>query len=184
MDPVSVSYANISFANIASSLVSIEKLITGAAYLMGISFAIKAIYSMKKLAEAKSQMSDHGSVKEPAIYLLVAGMLLYFPTGFAVMMESTFGYSQVLAYAPIDTGSSTLNSLFGTGSPFGSTLALFIQVIGLVAFIRGWILIARAASTGQPPGGTGQGLTHVFGGILAMNIVGTLLIVNNTLFGV
>jgi len=183
MYDVSGTFANISFTNIINSLVSIEKLATGTAYLIGISFAIKALYSMKKLAEAKSQSQDHATMKEPAIYFLVSAMCLYFPTGFAVLMNTTFGYSQVLAYAPITTGSSTLNSLFSQDNAFGYALALFIQVVGVIAFIRGWILIARSASSGQPPGGTGQGLTHVFGGILAMNIMGTIQIINNTVFG-
>ena len=54
---------------------------------------------------------------------------------------------------------------------------------GECAFIHGWILIARAASQGQPPGGTGKGLMHVFGGILAMNIVRTLDVIHNTFYG-
>ena len=76
-----------------------------------------------------------------------------------------------------------LDSLFGSGSALGSSLALLIQVIGVFAFVKGWVMIARSASQGQPPGGTGKGLMHVFGGILAMNIVATLQVVNNTIFG-
>ncbi len=184
MDKSTIVFANISFANIISSLLSIEKLIVGAAYLMGISFGIKALFSLKKLAEAKSQMADHGSIKEPLIYLLVAAMFLYFPTGFAVLMQTTFGYTNVLTYVPVTSGSSSLQSLFGDNSAFGYTLSVLIQVVGAIAFVRGWVLIARSAAQGQPPGGTGTGLVHVFGGILAMNIVGTLQIVNNTIFGV
>ncbi len=99
---------SISLENITSSLISFERLITAGAYLMGISFAVKAIYSMKTLAEQKSQMSQHGNVKEPAIYFLVAAMLIYFPTGFEMLMRTTFGYSQVLAYADVDSGSQHL----------------------------------------------------------------------------
>lgn len=183
MDQNAIVFANISFTNIINSLLSVQKLITGGAYLMGISFAIKALYSMRKLAESKAQMSDHGSMKEPLIYFLVAGMLLYLPTGFKILMNTTFGYSEVLAYAPVTSDSSTLMYLFGDNSVFGEALSLLIQVVGLIAFVRGWVLIARAASSGQPPGGTGQGLVHVFGGILALNIVGTIQIVNNTIFG-
>ena len=184
MADVSGVFATISFENINASLVSIQRMVTAASYIIGISFGVKALYSMKKLAQEKAQMSDHGSVKEPLMYFLVAGMCIYLPSAVEVIMNSTFGYSQVLAYAPIDSGSSTLNTLFGAGSVFGYTLTLFIQVVGVVAFIRGWMLIARSASSGQPPGGTGTGLMHVFGGILAMNIVGTLQVINNTIFGV
>ena len=176
---------NLSLTTITSSLLSVEQLITGGAYLMGLSFAVKAIYSMKTLAESKSQMQQHGSLKEPLFYMLAAALLIYFPTGMQVILNTTFGEgSTILAYAPIDSGISALNSLFGQSSTFGAVIALVIQVVGVIAFIRGWVLIARSASQGQPPGGTGKGLAHVFGGILAMNIVGTLQVVNNTLFGV
>ena len=176
--------ANLSLTNIISSLLSIEKLVTGTAYLIGISFVIKALYSLKSYGEAKSQMSNHGSMKEPAVYMFVGGMFIYFPTGFEVLMNTTFGYSQVLAYAPISSNNTIINTLFGQGSPFGYTLALIVQVVGVIAFVRGWILIARSASQGQPPGGVGQGLMHVSGGILAMNIIGTIRVIYNTLFGV
>lgn len=170
-------------ANLAESLLSIQELVTGAAYLMGISFAIKALYSLRVYGESKTQMSSHSSIKEPLVYLFVAAMLIYFPTGFEVLMNTSFGYSEVLAYAPIDSGSPLLSSLFGADSAVGQYLALLIQVVGLFAFVRGWIMIARSAAQGQPPGGTGKGLMHVFGGILAMNIIGTLQMINNTLYG-
>jgi intracellular multiplication protein IcmC len=98
-------------------------------------------------------------------------------------MQSTFGYNNVLQYASVKSNNATLDTLFGTGSVVGRPLTMIIQVIGLIAFVRGWVLIARSASQGQPPGGTGKGFMHVFGGILAINIVGTLEMINNTLYG-
>ncbi|MCX7118034.1 MAG: type IV secretion protein IcmC [Legionellales bacterium] len=168
--------------NIAQNLQSVDRLITGAAYLMGLAFGVKAMMTLKELGESKTMMSGHKSLKEPLLYFLVAAMLIYLPTGFEVFMNTTFGYSSVLSYAPIDSNSSALDILFGQGSMVGSSLAIIIQTIGLVAFVRGWILISRSANQGQP-GGTGKGLVHIFGGILAMNIVGTLQIINNTLYG-
>lgn len=176
------SQANI-LANIASTIPSIQRLLTGAAYLIGIAFAFKAIYSLKVYGEARTMMSSNSSIKEPVVYLIVGAIFIYLPTAFQIFMNTTFGYSNILEYAPVGSKNSTINSLFGAGSVVGRPLTLIIQTIGLVAFIRGWVLIARAASHGQPPGGTGKGLVHVFGGILAMNIVGTLQIINNTLYG-
>jgi intracellular multiplication protein IcmC len=83
----------------------------------------------------------------------------------------------------VNSSNETINSLFGSGSLVGAPLTMIIRVIGLIAFVRGWVLIARSASQGQPPGGTGKGLIHVFGGILAINIVGTLNMINTTLYG-
>ena len=169
--------------NLAGSLESVERLVTGAAYLIGLSFALKALYSLRIYGESKSQMSSHSSIKEPLVYLFVAAIFIYFPTGFEILMMTTFGYSDVLAYAPLNSGSPLLSSLFGSDSAVGQYLALLIQVIGVFAFVKGWIMVARSAAQGQPPGGTGKGLMHVFGGILAMNIVGTLQVINNTLYG-
>ncbi|STX28153.1 IcmC (DotE) [Legionella beliardensis] len=169
--------------NIAQSLLPVERLITGAAYVIGISFAFKAIYTLKSYGEARTMMSSHASLKEPLAYLFVAGIFIYFPTGLAILLNTTFGSSNILQYASVSSQNPTLNTLFGGDSMVGQSLALVIQVIGVIAFVRGWVLIARSSSQGQSPGGLGKGMVHVFGGILAMNIVLTLEIINNTLYG-
>lgn len=163
--------------NIAQSLLPVQKLITGGAYLIGIFFAMKALVSLKSHGEMRGGGSS--SLKEPLLYFIVSGMLIYFPTGFEVLMNTTFGYSNVLAYSE----GSAMNAWLGGDSELGSALTVIIQTIGLYAFVRGWILITKSSSTGQPPNGTGKGLTHVFGGILAINIVGTIEMINNTLMG-
>ncbi len=169
--------------NIAKSLAPVEKMLTGAAYLIGLAFAFKAIYCLKAYGEARTMMASNSSIKEPVVYLAVSAIFIYFPTAFSIFMNTTFGYGNVLAYAPISSTNSSIDTLFGPDSAVGRSLAMLIQTIGIIAFIRGWVLIARAASQGQHPGGTGKGLMHVVGGILAMNIVGTLQIINNTLYG-
>lgn len=169
--------------NLANSLAPVERLLTGAAYLMGILFFMKGIYTLKNYGESRTAMSQGGNLKEPIVYMFVGAALLYFPTTFKIFMVTSFGYENVLQYAQINSTNKAINTLFGAGSAVGRPLSLLIQVIGLVAFIRGWVLVARASSQGQQPGGTGKGIVHVFGGILAMNIVGTLEIINNTLYG-
>ena len=169
--------------NIANSLIPVQRLITGGAYVMGCAFLFKAIYTLKTYGEARTMMSSNASVKEPIVYLMVGAIFIYFPTAFSVLMQSTFGYQNVLQYAPINSNNAALDTLFGSGSVVGRPLSILIQVIGLIAFVRGWVMIARSASQGQPPGGTGKGLVHVFGGILAINIVGTINMINNTLYG-
>lgn len=177
-----VSQADV-LINLASSLVPVQRLITGTAYLIGIFFALKAFYTLKTFGEQRSMMSQQSNIKEPILYLIVSAGLIYLPTSFQIFMNTTFGYNSILAYAAVNSGSSTIVSWFGASNPAGAALTLMIQTIGLVAFIRGWILLANSAAHGQPPGGTGKGLTHIIGGILAMNIVGTLQIIDNTLYG-
>jgi intracellular multiplication protein IcmC len=177
-----VSQANI-LNNIANNLIPVQRLITGAAYLMGCAFLFKAIYSLKMYGESRTMMSSNTSLKEPIWYLMIGALLIYFPSGFEMLMQSTFGYENVLQYASVSSGNPTIDVLFGSGSVVGRPLTIIIQVIGLVAFVRGWVLIARSSGQGQQPGGTGKGIIHVFGGILAINIVGTVQMLNNTLYG-
>ncbi|AMP88603.1 type IVB secretion system protein IcmC/DotE [Legionella pneumophila] len=178
-----VSQANI-LANVANQLEPVQRLITGGAYLIGCAFIFKAIYSLKVYGEARTMMSSNTSIKEPVMYLLVGALLIYFPSLVSSVLQTTFGYSSPLAYSGgVSSGSDTITALFGSGSLVGRPLVMIIRVIGLIAFVRGWVLIARSASQGQPPGGTGKGLIHVFGGILAINIVGTIDMINNTLYG-
>ncbi|MDF1826798.1 MAG: type IV secretion protein IcmC [Legionellaceae bacterium] len=165
--------------NIAKSLIPVQQLITGAAYVVGIAFALKALYSLKIYGEAKTMQSSSTSIKEPLFNMMIAGFLIFFPTGFELMMNTTFGYSNVLAYSD----SSLTQSFFGGNSQLGQAVVIIFQTIGLYAFTRGWVLISRAAGQGQQPGGTGKGLMHIFGGILAVNIVGTVEVIKNTLFG-
>jgi intracellular multiplication protein IcmC len=165
--------------NIAQSLLPVQKLITGGAYLIGIAFSVKALLVLKSHGESKASMSSSSSLKEPLLYFIVSAVFIYFPTGFEMLMNTTFGYSTVLSYST----ETAMAAWLGTNSELGAALTVIVQTIGLYAFVRGWIMIVKSSSTGQPPNGTGKGLTHVFGGILAINIVGTIEMINNTLMG-
>jgi len=170
--------------NLAANLMPVQRLVSGAAYVLGLGFFIKAVISLKSLGESRAMMSGGGhSMKEPLVYFLVASVFIYLPTAISTVLTTTFGSSSILQYASINSQNGSLSSLFGPDSNVGQSLSIIIQTIGLVAFVRGWILIARSASQGQQPGGVGKGLVHIFGGILAMNIVLTLQIIDNTLYG-
>ena len=58
--------------NIAKSLGPVQRMLTGVAYLLGLSFAFKAIYSLKVYGEARTMMSSNASLKEPILYLVVS----------------------------------------------------------------------------------------------------------------
>ncbi len=168
--------ANADWLNhLAGSINQVYTMVTAAAYVIGISFAFKALYSLKVYGELRTMMSSNASVKEPLTYLIVAAVFIYLPTGLSIILNSTFGQSNVLAY-------SELPSAFDLSETNGGfALLKLLQLIGVMAFVRGWVLLARSAGQGSQPGGFGKGLMHVFGGVLLMNIVGTIRVVYNTL---
>lgn len=161
--------------NLAQSVDQVYKMVTGAAYLMGIAFAFKALYSLKVYGELRTMMASNTSLKEPLTYLLVAAAFIYLPTGVDILMLSTFDTTNFMSYSQLPQG---LNLTATNG---GIALLRILTVIGAVSFIRGWVLMARSQGQGSQPGTLGKGLTHVFGGVLLMNIVGTINVVSNTL---
>ena len=167
--------------NLAQSLIPVENMLTGAAYIIGIYFAIKALLVLKANTESRSQAG--GGFTEPLMYFFVSVMLIYLPSSFSMVMDTTFGYSNVLQYAPNDSQMPLISSVFGQNNPMGNALTIIIQVVGLISYIRGWIILAKAGGAGQQPGNVGKGFTHVIAGVFAMNIIGTLQVINNTLYG-
>ena len=169
--------------NIASNVMSVQTLISGFAYFLGILFVAKALMTLKEHGEQRTMMSQKNSMKEPLIYFVAGGMLLFAPTAFKAVMETLYGTNaSIIAYGPLTKG-SPLADVFYANSSAGASLVKIVQTIGLVAFVRGWVLIARAGSQGQAPGGMGKGFIHVIGGVLAINIVGTIDMINNTIYG-
>lgn len=164
--------------NLGSSLDDIERLLTASAYLLGLFFAFKAIYAIKIYGESRTMMSSNTSLKEPILNFCVAAGLLYFPSMVDVLLMTTFGTTNILSY---DDLNSNISSYF-TVANGGKTLVQFLQIIGIIAFIRGWMILAKSASHGQQPGGMGKGIIHICGGVLLINIVETLNIFYNTLF--
>ncbi|MCX7116087.1 MAG: type IV secretion protein IcmC [Gammaproteobacteria bacterium] len=169
--------------NLANNLGPVQTLLRAVCYILGLAFAFKALYSLKAYGEGKTMTSTTTNMKEPLTYLFVSAVLLFLPSALGIMINSTFGSSSILAYSSSSSNNPAMSALFG-GSKAGRAISTIIQTIGYIAFIRGWMMVAKSASQGgQQAGSTGKGLMHVFGGILAINIVSTMEIVNNTLYG-
>ncbi len=176
-------YVNI-FQNLKPSLVQVQRLITAVAYVMGVNYLIKGVMALKHAGEQRSHMSQQHSMKEPVLYLMVGAMLLYLPSAISVFLTSLFGSDDILQYNQLKSSNPLINTMLGSAGVFGEDMILFVQIIGLIAFVRGWMLIAKGATQGgHQQGGMGKGLMHLVGGILAINIVQTLNVINNTLFG-
>jgi intracellular multiplication protein IcmC len=159
------------------SLPGLFNLAVGGAYVMGIAFALKGLYDLKIYGESRTMMSGNTNIKGPLFSLFVAAMLIFSPSAFTMVMETTFGYSSVLAYNQFPTSSG--QSL----TPSEIVILQIIQVIGAYAFVRGWVLLARSSSSQGAHGLFGRGLAHVVGGVFAINIVGTCNVIAAT-FGI
>ena len=102
--------------------------------------------------------------------VIIGALLFTVGTSVDTIMATTFGDSSVWGSSGVV---SAIASDFGGNTAHfqqAVTAALhFFQMVGMIAFIRGW-LILRDAVEGQGQKTVAQGLTHIFGGVLAMNI--------------
>jgi len=111
-----------------------------------------------------------------AVLLSIAGMI-------PVMLSTIFGSEDVKDF------SSIINWSKITGGSVDTTKAdltikailMFIQIVGAIAFIRGWLIIKNAVE-GTSQNTVPQGFTHVIGGTMALNI-GQMLVIFDKTFG-
>lgn len=142
-------------------------------YVLGIFFIAIAILKLKQYGQMTVMMATHAALGPSLAYLFVGIGLLFLPTILNIMTVTLWGYGveQIPAYEAGGT--------FDVSDIMVPVIQL-IQVIGLIAFIRGWVMLVKMGGQGAPPGTVSKGLIHILGGILAINIVGTIDVLRAT----
>ncbi len=159
-----------SLKNVAPSLI---KFVGATAYVIGIWFMIAAVMELKKIGQSQSAQTTQGTVGPPLIKFVIGAVLIYLPTTIDVGVASLWG-----------TGSVPPGYPSKSGDPFGPAkegAIAIVRVVGYVSFVRGLIMLSHSADQGSQQGGVGKGIMHLVGGILAINVVGTINIISNTL---
>jgi len=161
------------FVNMQSSIAPLESLAEKFAWLGGIAFFIAAAVKLAQVEQGREEPK-----KPMFMYLAAVGLWSL------SMMMSTIGGTMG---ATGGLGSSTSPLASGLASGGGGSAAVigavlnFVQLVGLIAFIRGvWLLKAHGENK---DGALGRALTHLFGGAAAMNISWTVNVLAAT-FGV
>ena len=147
------------------------RLATAVTYTMGLFFAFRSFFEFKIYGEMRVMMSYSTNIMKPLSTLIVAIILLFWPDMLHHSLMTFFSHPR--PYAPGRSG-------FDPGSIY-AMIGNIVQIIGFIAFIRGWVILARAAHQGgQQPGIIGKGISHIVGGVFAINIFQTWRIVQAT----
>ena len=157
--------------SLSQSYPPIVRLLQAGSYFTGMALISKAIFNLKQYGEMRVMMSAHTDIRGPLVLIFVGAMLLFLPTTMDVLLLSTFGDSSILAY---DVSSSVV------GGQLLLDILNFIRIVGFIAFVRGWWIMTALGSSHAPPGTLTKALVHLVGGILAINIVGTMKIIAGT----
>lgn len=178
--------------NLSNLIIPLTGMVLLVSFCSGVYMVIHALTLMKKFGTISQ--TQHGEIGGPLMKLMVGTVLIYLPTSTDTMMNSLFntgasmfGYGTV-SYQNLGAGSSLLNyvsadSMSIQWAALANTLVLYIQFLGFLSFIKGWFIMSRSAGQGAQQGSFTKALTHIIGGIFAINFVGMVHIINNTLNG-
>ena len=164
--------------NLATQIPALIRFIVIFAYISGFGFLMMAIIKFKRCAQGISMASTHEGVSGPLILLVVAAGLLYF-AGFVEMGSQTiFGQDSLIAYQ----NSSLEGSMATFGNMIGSII-LILRLVGYIAFIKGLYILSKLGGGQAQQGTLSKAIVHLVGGILAVNVEATYIILFNTLTG-
>ena len=161
-------------SNVSKSLPSVQYMLGGISYLVGVAFCITALLRFRDNMEKDSQGSgEHGQhTMAPFAYLLTGAALLFLPSMMDALSTTLFGSDNTVlqygGYQPYD--------IYGA-------MTILIETIGVIWFIRGCVLLAHASHPEQ--GRTGskglgpKGLLFVVSGLFAINFHATVNMMNS-----
>ena len=179
--------------NVRQLVIPLTQLMLAFSFVAGIALIWRAIGMMKKFGQMNTMQSQPGEIAGPMVYLVVGAVLIWIPTTADIMTQSIFGNSDqdlfsgtTFDYTNLGSGSELLTYISGSTlqaqwSSIADTLVLYIQFIGLIAFIRGWIIVSKSGQPGVQPGSITKGIVHIIGGVIAINFVQFIYLLKETL---
>jgi intracellular multiplication protein IcmC len=156
--------------NFSATFPALWGLVTGAAYIIGMIFALRALYYLKIYGQSQTMMAGHSNLKTPLILFLCSAALIFAPTAFQTITQTFFATTNPLAWEPPAGGMGTTTAILN-----------FVALVGVISFVRGWVQLSHLAQQGgSHPNAFGKAMTHIIGGVLAINIKAVVSVMQNT----
>lgn len=165
--------------SISESVPSVTAMITSICYVAGFWFLYKGVYKLKQYGELRTMMSSNTDMGE-VIKVFVAGtLLLFIPTTINVFESTLFG-----SYVPhtlcYQCNSHTVTNRY---EALAQIVIIVVRIFGLIAFVRGCMMLASAGQNSNPNSSLGKALTHIVGGALLINLHATVSVFFSTIGG-
>lgn len=176
IDPGNFSF-NAAMTNLTSAFQNIQQLVVALSYVMGLGMMAKGVMMYRIFASQTFASAQRGEIAGPMVWIVVGAILIYLPSTIDSTMATVFGTTEV---APN-------NELLGygvSGIPewvrLADVIIGWVKLIGLIAFVRGWVILSKMGHSGAQPGSIGKGIIHIIGGILLFNLIDTVNILART----
>lgn len=155
---------------ISETIPNLMRLVTAVAYVMGMFFVILGIIKLKHAGEMRTMMSYEHHLSIPITYIVIGSLLIYLPSSVQVGLSTFWANPTPYAYV----------RQTGEWARTFRVIYMIVQFIGVVAFIRGLVMLSHAGRHGGGQG-VGKGVTHIIGGILCINIYQFIQVIAATL---
>lgn len=146
-------------SNLGNSLFSVQYLLSGFAYVIGIIFIYVGLSKLKVIGSSRPNSPSQVRMIVPIAYFLAGAAIIFIPTMVDTARNTFFGNSNILGYSSYEA------------TDFNNVFYWLIKTVGILWFIRGCVLLAHSSNPGFKFGA--KGLIFVIAGILAMNIENT-----------
>jgi intracellular multiplication protein IcmC len=167
------------FNNISQQINPIKNFIIAISYGVGLGLCVIAVMKLKKYGTKTAYMHVESSLVGPFLQFFIGIALFYLPT-FVETVNITLWNEAYVYNSPLNYTSQTSSTTF---EEYIEPILGVIQIIGMISFIRGWVMLSKATNVGQQPGAVSKGLTHVIGGIMGINIYTVMEVFNQTFLG-
>ena len=167
------------FNNISDQINPIKNFVIAISYGVGLGLCVIAVMKLKKYGTKTAYMHVESSLVGPFLQFFIGIALFYLPT-FVETVNITLWNDAYVYNSPLNYTSETSSTTF---EEYIEPILGVIQIIGMISFIRGWVMLSRATNVGQQPGAVSKGLTHVIGGIMGINIYTVIEVFNQTFLG-
>jgi intracellular multiplication protein IcmC len=143
--------------------------------MLGLGLFMGGLFQLKRYGEMRTFMSHQMTIWAPGAMIFAGVLLLMLPWTVSTALLAFWGDGQTLPLAYTGSGQHDIDVYI-------PVILAFIRVIGVGAIMRACMMLSKTGGQGQP-GQLGKALTHLFGGILCVHILGTVTVIKY-IFGI
>lgn len=170
-DPSAFSF-DLAIQNLSLAFTNIQKLVVALSYVMGVGMVVRGVMMYRIFANQTFGSAQRGEIAGPMVWITIGCVLIYLPSTVETSLITAFGSGTVGETSEL-IGYTTLSAT-EKWRRISEVAIGYMKLIGLIAFIRGWIILSKMGHSGAQPGSIGKGIIHIVGGILLINIIDTV----------
>ncbi len=159
---MTMTYTVASAETITSNLYVVSYIMQDVSIFFGLMLCMLGFFQFKRYGESRTMMSAQHSIAEPLVTIVAGCMLMSFVPMIRLFNNMFLGTSDLMSYV----GSSG-------GSDYDTVemIMTFIRLIGIGAFMNGFIKLSRTGRQNTQQGSAGKAFMYIIGGVACTNCV-------------